>query len=140
MTIGVKQLAHVCVFTDDVEKSEEFYTKAIGLTKVFDFYRDKTKMGFYLSAGERTFVEVFHHSEAPFQKTGPVNHLCFEVYDIDVAASKLTDIGIEVTPKKFGVDDTWQVWLKDPSGTPIELFMYTNKSAQFVGGDRVVDW
>jgi hypothetical protein len=29
---------------------------------------------------------------------------------------------------------------RDPSGSRIELFEYTSKSAQFVGGDRVADW
>lgn len=26
------------------------------------------------------------------------------------------------------------------SGAPVELFQYTAKSAQFVGGDREIDW
>ena len=30
--------------------------------------------------------------------------------------------------------------IKDPSGTKIELFEYTDRSAQFVGGDREANW
>ena len=43
-------------------------------------------------------------------------------------------------PKKRGVDGTWQCWLTDPDGTKIELFEYTEDSAQFKGGDRVANW
>ena len=30
--------------------------------------------------------------------------------------------------------------MTDPNGVRIELFEYTPKSAQFVGGDRIADW
>ena len=140
MSIGVRQLAHVCVLTDDVDAALAFYTGPMGLKKAFDFTRGGKFYGFYLDAGARTYIEVFHNDEAPFSKTGQVNHLCLEVADLKIAVSRLRAAGIEVTEPKFGVDDTWQAWLKDPSGTPIELFEYTHKSAQFVGGDRAADW
>ncbi len=138
--INVRQLAHVCVFTHDVAAAEAFYTGPIGLTKTFDFLKDGRRIGFYLGTGARTFIEVFTNAEAPFARTGQVNHLCLEVGSIQAAVTALRAAGIEVTEPKYGIDDTWQAWLKDPSGTPIELFEYTTKSAQFVGGDRVADW
>ena len=45
-----------------------------------------------------------------------------------------------VTDKKLGIDQTWQAWTEDPNGVKVELFEYTPGSAQFVGGDREVDW
>ena len=140
MSIGVRQLAHVCILTHDVGAALAFYTGPMGLKKSFEFTRNGKFYGFYLDAGARTFIEVFHNDEAPFSKTGQVNHLCLEVADLKIAVSRLRAAGIEVTEPKFGVDDTWQAWLKDPSGTPIELSEYTHKSAQFVGGDRAADW
>lgn len=59
---------------------------------------------------------------------------------MDEAIKQIRAKGVEVTDKKYGVDDTWQAWTKGPSGERIELFEYTAKSAQFVGGDRVADW
>ena len=138
--INARQLAHVCIFTHDLAATEAFYTGPIGLTKTFDFVKDGQKIGFYLSLGARTFIEVFTNAEAPFAKTGQVNHLCLEVESIEAAVSALRTAGIDVSAPKYGIDDTWQAWLKDPSGTPIELFQYTAKSAQFIGGDRVADW
>ncbi|MER8749521.1 hypothetical protein NKH57_09615 [Mesorhizobium sp. M1050] len=48
--------------------------------------------------------------------------------------------GVDVTDKKHACDDTFQAWIRDPNGVKIELFEYTAKSAQFVGGDRIADW
>jgi lactoylglutathione lyase/glyoxylase I family protein len=112
----------------------------LGLTKCFNFLKEGAWVGLYLSCGERTFVEVFLHDEAPIARSGQVNHLCLEVEDLPACVAELRGKGIEVTEPKYGCDDTWQAWLKDPSGSLVELFQYTAKSAQFVGGDREIDW
>lgn len=140
MSILARQLAHVCLFSHDLAAAEAFFVGALGLTKAFDFTKKGAWVGLYLTCGERTFIEIFLNGEAPFAKTGQVNHLCLEVPDLPAAVATLRAKGIEVTEPKYGCDDTWQAWLKDPSGTPIELFQYTPKSAQFVGGNREIDW
>ena len=96
----------------------------------------------YLDSGGRTNIEVFENREAPFAAQGPVDHLCLEVENLDAALEVLRRHGIEIRDgaKKLGVDNTWQAWIRDPSGTKIELFEYTGKSAQFLGGDRKANW
>jgi glyoxylase I family protein len=140
--IGVKQLAHVCVLTHDLKASEHFYCEVLGLNKMFNFTRTGGRIGFYLDTGARTFIEVFTNPNAPFTQQGQVDHLCLEVVSLDKALEALRRHGIEIRDgqKKKGVDETWQAWIKDPSGTKIELFEYTDKSAQFVGGDREANW
>jgi len=141
--IGVKQLAHVCVLTHDLKAAEQFYCEVLGLKKAFNFTRQGGKIGFYLETGTRTFIEVFSNPKAPFhQQQGQVDHLCLEVTNLDQALQVLRQHGIEIRDdqKKKGVDETWQAWIKDPSGTKIELFEYTAKSAQFVGGDCEANW
>ncbi|MER8508395.1 VOC family protein [Mesorhizobium sp. M0894] len=69
-----------------------------------------------------------------------INHFCLEVENIDAAIAHLRSKGVDVTSKKRGCDDTYQAWIRDPNGVKIELFEYTEKSAQFVGGDRIADW
>ena len=59
---------------------------------------------------------------------------------IDDAVAHIRAAGVAVTDKKFACDDTYQAWITDPNGVRIELFEYTPKSAQLVGGDRVADW
>ncbi len=140
--IGARQLAHVCILTHDLAASERFYCEVLGLIKTFTFTRAGGVCGFYLAAGGRTFIEVFHNPMAPFAKQGQVEHFCLEVQSLDAALTRLRQHGVEIRDdaKKLGVDETWQAWISDPSGTRIELFEYTAKSAQFVGGDREANW
>jgi len=140
--IGVKQLAHVCVLTHDLKVTEHFYCEVLGLRKVFNFTRESKLFGFYLDTGGRTNIEVFENAKAPFREQGQVDHLCLEVENLDRALDHLRKHKIEIRNdrKALGVDETWQAWIMDPSGTKIELFEYTDRSAQFHGGDREANW
>lgn len=140
MMIKIKQLAHVCIFANDVEETKKFYKDVLGLDPVFHFLRDGRKFGFYLNAGGRTHIEVFEKAEAEFTDKNQINHMCLEVEDMDAAVAHIAAQGVDVTEKKNGCDDTWQAWIKDPNGVKIELFEYTDESAQFVGRDRVAHW
>ena len=138
--IDVRQVAHVCVLVEDLDRTREFYGRVLGLTTAFEFTKDGAPFGFYLNAGGRSHVEVFRRGAAP-AGTGIIDHLCLEVADLDAAIAHVRAEGVEpVRPKKRGVDGTWQCWLADPDGTKIELFEYTDESAQFTGGTREVDW
>ena len=136
----VKKIAHACMMTLDLAASEHFYCDVLGLKMAFEFAKGGKQIGLYIEAGARTWIEIFIHAEAPFPSLGAINHFCLEVTSIDEAIAAIRAKGVEVTNKKYGVDDTWQAWIKGPSGERIELFEYTAKSAQFVGGDRVADW
>ena len=138
--IQVKQVAHVCIFAKDLEETKRFYTDVMGMGVVFHFTRDGEAFGFYLDAGGRSHIEVFHKPEAEFAETNRINHICLEVESIDAAIEHIRAKGVEVRNKRLACDDTYQAWLKDPNGTKIELFEYTDKSAQLLGGDREADW
>ena len=136
----VRQIAHVCMKTPDLAACEHFYCDVLGLTKAFDFVKNGKRIGLYVEAGARTWIEFFEDAQAPYPTLGAINHFCFEVNSIDEAIKVIRAKGFDITDKKYGVDDTWQAWTNGPSGERIELFEYTEKSAQFVGGDRVADW
>jgi glyoxylase I family protein len=138
--IRVRQVAHVCVFARDLDETRAFYRDTLGLPVKFEFSRAGRPFGFYLDAGGRTNIEVFEKPEARYGAENQINHLCLEVEDMDAAIAHIRGKGIEITDKKFGIDETWQAWVTDPNGVRIELFQYTERSAQFVGGDRVADW
>lgn len=140
-SIKVKQVAHVCIFAKDVEETRRFYKDVLGMETAFNFLRDGRIFGFYLHAGGRSHVEVFEKPAAEFSETNQINHLCLEVENIDEAIAHIEAQGHELSrPKKLACDDTYQCWVRDPNGVKIELFQYTDKSAQFQGGDRVADW
>ncbi|TGQ63868.1 VOC family protein [Mesorhizobium sp. M00.F.Ca.ET.186.01.1.1] len=138
--IKVKQLAHVCIFANNLEETRRFYRDVLGMEIQFNFLRDGEVFGFYLNCGGRSHVEVFRKDGARFSETDQINHLCLEVEDIAAAIAHITSSGVEVTARKLACDDTYQAWLRDPNGVKIELFEYTARSAQFTGGDRVADW
>ena len=136
----VKQIAHACIFANDLEQTEDFYKNVLGFEKLFNFTRNGEVFGYYLDAGGDTHIEVFHKPEAEFTETNQINHICFEVINIDEAIAHIRAQGIEARDKSNGCDDTWQSWITDPNGVKIELFQYTGNSAQFTGGDRVAHW
>jgi glyoxylase I family protein len=140
MPINVKQLAHVCIFAKDLAETRDFYRDVLGMPIVFNFNRKGEWYGFYLDAGGRSNVEVFLKPEAAHEETNVINHLCLEVASIEDAVAHIHGRGVAVTDPKFGVDNTWQAWVTDPNGVKIELFEYSDNSAQFVGGDREADW
>ena len=136
----IKQLAHMCIFTDDLAATEAFYRDVLGIEVKFRFIRDGKLHGFYLDVGNSTNIEVFEKAGTAFDESNAINHMCLEVHDMDAAIAHIRAQGAEITDKKFGIDDTYQSWTKDPNGVKIELFEYTPKSAQFLGGDRNVNW
>ncbi|WP_027054669.1 VOC family protein [Mesorhizobium erdmanii] len=138
--IKVKQLAHVCIFANDLDETRHFYKDVLGMDTQFNFLRDGKVFGFYLNCGGRSHVEVFRKDGARFSEMDQINHFCLEVEDIDAAIAHIKSKGVAVTARKLACDDTCQAWLSDPNGVKIELFEYTAKSAQFTGGDRVADW
>jgi lactoylglutathione lyase/glyoxylase I family protein len=136
----IKQLAHVCIFAHDLSATEAFWSGVLGLSVAFRFTRKDAPYGFYLTAGGKTNIEVFQKTESSFAESNQINHICLEVNSLDDAIAHIRAHGVTITDKKFGVDDTWQAWTADPNGVKIELFEYTEKSAQFLGGDRVANW
>ena len=140
MSIKVKQVAHVCIFAKDLAETRDFYQNVLGLPIVFNFNRKGEWYGFYLDAGGRSNVEVFLKPEASYGPENAITHFCLEVENIDDAVAHIKSQGVPVTDKKYACDDTFQAWIRDPNDVKIELFEYTEKSAQFAGGDRIADW
>ena len=136
----IKKIAHACIFAHDLEATEKFYREVLGIEVVFRFMKAGKLIGYYLDAGDATHIEVFHKTEAAFAETNAINHICLEVTNMDEAVAQVRARGIDALDKKLGVDGTWQSWLTDPNGVKIELFEYTGKSLQFIGGVCEVNW
>ena len=136
----IKALAHLRIFSRDLERSHDFYCGALGLKRHFDFHKDGKLFGFYLQVAPGQFIEIFRTDAAAEIKHQRIHHFFLEVADMDALREKLLARDIAVTPKKFGCDQTWQCWCKDPDGTEVEFQQYTPQSSQFTNKDCVVDW
>ena len=136
----IKQLAHINIGSHDLKASEDFYCNVLGFDKTFEFIKDGEFFGFYASAGNTTFIEVFSEEEKEGSGTTLLHHICLEVEDLDAAIAEIRDKGWEISNKQLGGDNSWQAWIEDPSGVPIELMQYTKESSQFTGKPCLVDW
>lgn len=133
----INQLAHICIHSTDLLRTEAFYVGILGMERHFDFEREGELFGFYLKAGENTFIEVFKGESSD---PGNINHVALEVRDMDALLERVRENGVSHTPKKLGADQSWQAWLEDPDGVRIELHEYTANSSQLTGKTCVVDW
>lgn len=135
-----KRLAHVCIGSTDLAATEKFYCELLGMKKGFEFLKDGNLFGFYIQAGEMTFIEVFTQPDGANYDRPIIRHLCLEVEDIDLVIRTVRERGGEVTDKKRGCDQSWQCWMKDPSGVSIEIMQYTPESSQYTGNPCHVNW
>lgn len=137
----VQRLGHVCIGAYDLQATLHFYTEILGMRKVFDFLKQGEPFGFYLDAGNGTYIEVFSRSDKEEPKRPLMEHMCFEVADIDAIVADLEAKGWPIiAPKKMGGDNSYQVWVADPSGVRIEFMQYTAESSQLTGNPCIVDW
>ena len=128
-----RRLAHVCIGATDLAETERFYVELLGMEKAFDFTRAGQRIGFYLNAGNNTFIEVFAEEEVVSAERTLIRHFCLEVAEMDAAIAALRRQGLDISEKKFGADGAWQAWITDPSGVRIELMQYSDDSSQFSG-------
>jgi len=133
----IRQLAHTCLLSTDLQASADFYVGVLGLKRKFDFIRQGKTVGFYLEVGDRTFIEVFENEQASNHDTQAIAHFCLEVHNLDDTITHLRNAGVTVTDKKTGGDRSLQAWTSDPDGVKIEFHQYTDQSRQFTGGDCV---
>ena len=136
----IKSLAHLCVFSKNLEASRAFYCDVLGLKRHFDFHKDGRLFGFYLSVAPGQFIEIFSTDAVAEVGRQRIHHFCLEVADIDELREQLVKHDVAVTPKKLGCDQTWQCWCKDPDGTDVEFQQYTPNSSQLHAKDCIVDW
>lgn len=136
----IRQLAHVCFFTDQIDAMVAFYRDVLGFPVKFTLATDDAEtMGYYFDCGNTTFIEIFDQKLAVKQWGGQVQelkpgsqykHFCLEVTGLAEVKAMLEARGVEVSPIKTGLDHSLQAWIRDPDGNAIELMEYTHASLQ----------
>ena len=133
----ITSLAHTALTVMDMEKSVDFYTRVLGFEKAFDIPEPETGKPWidYIAVAPGQFLELFYGGTTPIREfsseiTG-FNHLCFGVTDIQEAAAKIEKAGVALDrPIKFGCDNNWQCWVRDPDRNRIELMQIGPDSPQ----------
>ena len=138
--MNITALAHVCIKTTDLDKTAGFYCDTLGLQRLFDFTRNGKVIGFYMKAGNLSFVEVFLADEVDKIDRQVLSHFCLETDGIEALRQRMVELGHTPGEVKMGADNSYQFWMKDPNGMDIEFHQYTEKSSQFTGKSVEVDW
>lgn len=133
----IKQLAHICIHTNDLKKTLSFYRDALDLEIGFEFEKQGQPFGYYIKLGNTTFIEVFLGDPG---EVGNIQHVAIQVTNLDALIHRIREHGYEVSDKTLGSDNSWQAWVTDPNGIKIEFHQYTDKSFQIVGGKCPVTW
>lgn len=134
----VVRLAHVCIETDNLAATEEFYGY-LDINRQFEFRNKQDELvGVYLSFGNDTYIEIIKVKKP--RKEGNIRHFAIEVENVDNTRQLLLSKGVEVTGKIMGVDNTLMITCRDPNGNFIEFHQYTDNSMQKHGGVCEVDY
>lgn len=129
-------MAHMAVNCEDMEKSLDFYTRALGCQKAFEIphYETGEPWIVYMYLGGSQFIELFYggktHVPTDKQDAG-FNHICIGVEDIHTATQRVLDAGytMDIMPQQ-GMDHNWQSWTRDPNGIRVELMQIDPQSPQ----------
>ncbi len=139
----IRQLAHLNFFTNDIDKTIDFYVNKLGLKIKFRLYnKENIPFGVYFECGQTTFLEFFDQALAVKEWGGQVGaltngtqykHFCLEVTGLDEYCQTLRERDVEVSPISMGMDNSRQAWINDPDGNAIELMEYGPHSLQLTG-------
>lgn len=146
----IRQLAHVCLHTNDLDAMVDFYTTALGLPIKFSLRNEADEVvGHYVECGESTFIEIFDQDRVTEMFGGDkvglrtpatrFQHLCLEVTDLDRMMRHLDAAGVPYLDTGVGLDHSRQIWIGDPDGNAIELMEYTARSLQLVGDGSLAE-
>ncbi len=134
----INGLTHIAVRITDLQRSLAFYTGVLGLRETWRYTSPEGQVILvYLKVADGQFIELFPVDAAVKAsddgRCGYV-HICLQVDDIQAAYERITGAGV---PALYGeptlqVDESWQFWVADPDGNPIEFHQFTPKSIQLL--------
>jgi lactoylglutathione lyase len=129
-TPDIKGLAHICVYTRDIQESLKFYTETLGF-KLIHQTELQSGFKFVLVRKGSCIIELLEPKDVARSRqrsTGVIDHIALEVADINKAFEQLKAKGISfhmpVTedPNLFG--GVKIAFFRGPSGEIFELFEY----------------
>ena len=131
-------LAHIGIFTEDIEKSKDFYINILGFNLDFETTIDKGE-GAYLKVAfvkiGSLIIELLQPSESARIKTGndgAADHIAIEVKNIDQCITEFKQKGIVFESEKpVYIEKLYNsvkvVFFRGPSKERLELFEYINR-------------
>jgi lactoylglutathione lyase len=117
----IHELNHVAIHVTDVERSCAFYRDVLQLEMLprpaFDF------PGAWFRLGTVQELHLIGRNVGSVPPVNPNNHFALRVDDIWLWEKHLEQVRVEHRPMKQRPDGVWQIFLRDPDGHFVELFM-----------------
>ena len=118
----VKKLSHVCLSTLDLKKVHDFYINELNFKISHEFKNSKKELyGYFINAGNNTFIEFFLSNKINKSKNNVFRHLCFEVNDLKKIFQKFKKKDPKLKIKIGKTDKIKQFFVKDHEGNIIEF-------------------
>lgn len=118
----VKKLSHICLSTLDLDKVYKFYINELNFKISHKFINSKNELyGYFINAGNNTFLEFFLSKKINRAKNNIFRHLCFEVYDLKKVYNKFKKKNPNLKIKIGKTDRVKQFFVKDFEGNIIEF-------------------
>jgi len=126
---AVPVLGHIGLSVTDLDRSEAFYRRVVGLEALGRGGGDGNPRYCFLGWGGRVAVTLWQQGEAPFEvRHAGMHHLCFRVEsiaEVEMLETRLRDSG--VTPLHGGIvphgegQDSGGLFFLDPDGIQLEI-------------------
>ena len=117
----IEELNHVAIYVTDVNRSTKFYREVLQLEQIprpaFSF------PGAWFRLGRNQELHLIGDRGFAFSATNANNHFALRVDDIDSWELHLAEAQADYRPRKQRPDGAWQVFLRDPDGHTVELFV-----------------
>jgi lactoylglutathione lyase len=117
----IQELNHVAIYVANVQQSVDFFKQVLKLEPMprpaFDF------PGAWFRLGATQELHLIGNRGEPYPEINRNNHFALRVDDLDAWQKHLTEIGANFLRKKLRPDGAWQIFVTDPDGHAIELFV-----------------
>jgi lactoylglutathione lyase len=133
LVIGARDLGFRFIYTGvrvkNMDESINFYTKVLGMKIAEKRERTEPTKGEVVtlkSPGSIQLLELnFYENDSPFYAPyvngEDLDHLAFDVEDLESAVSSLKSKGVEVVVEPYQIGGWKEAFVKDPNGIWIEL-------------------
>jgi len=118
------RFAYTGIGVMDLDRSIRFYAEKLGMKLLGRHKIEETngEIAELKSSDEGPMLELNWYADRKEYKNGDeVDHLAFEVNDVDRALAELRSQGVEVTMEPFNEGNSRLAFVKDPDGIWIEL-------------------
>lgn len=152
----IKEFGHLAFNVSDMERALHFYCDILGLERAFSTYLPENMAVIapdsplvslagelfiqYIRIGDGSFLELFVPTPSTNMESGGPNyddigyvHMSLIVDDLEAWRKYLQkhDVAIDSEIRR-GLDNSYQMWIRDPDGNRIELMQYTDESKQLL--------